>query len=153
MRQTAIDKIRYNEDHSLVAFTIDIGNNEVLTAGIKDMVKNEVLNFRLENVSQVEFFGKDKVDSNEALISDDNIYYVSVDQYNRPYKVNKMSLATKEVSTVFLDDDPTHYLDIKLSKDGKHLVIVSGTKEDSEVWCIDKNDPTPKLLIERQPNV
>ena len=56
LRETAIEKIRYNEDHSLIAFTIDIGNNEVLTAGLKDMKKGEVLNIRLENLSQVELF-------------------------------------------------------------------------------------------------
>ena len=59
LRQTAIDRIRYNEDHSLIAVTIDIGNNEILTAGIKDMKKNEVVNLRLDKVSQVESFGKD----------------------------------------------------------------------------------------------
>jgi len=41
-----------NDDHSLVAFTLDIGNTEKITGGIKDMLKNEVLpNIKLEGIS------------------------------------------------------------------------------------------------------
>lgn len=41
-----------NDDHSLIAFTIDIGNTEKITGGIKDMQKNEVLkNIKLEGIS------------------------------------------------------------------------------------------------------
>jgi hypothetical protein len=41
-----------NDDHSMIAFTLDIGNTEKLTAGIKDMQTNEILrNVKLENVS------------------------------------------------------------------------------------------------------
>ena len=75
------------------------------------------------------------------------LYYVSVDSMNRPFKVQRLSLTTKNVSTVFVDDDPTHYIDISLSKDGKCLFINSSTKEDSEVWCLKQDDMTPKLLI------
>ncbi len=40
-----------NDDHSLIGFTIDIGNVEKLTGGIKDMKKNEVLkSIKLENI-------------------------------------------------------------------------------------------------------
>ena len=34
---TVIDKIKMNHDHSLIAFTVDIGNTERLTGGVKDM--------------------------------------------------------------------------------------------------------------------
>ena len=41
-----------NDDHSLAGFTIDIGNTEKLTGGIKDMIKGIVLkNIKLEGVS------------------------------------------------------------------------------------------------------
>lgn len=52
VRKTVVDKVKMNDDHSLIAFTIDIGNTERLTGGIKDMKKNEVLkNIKLEGVS------------------------------------------------------------------------------------------------------
>jgi hypothetical protein len=37
LRRTLIDKIKANDDHSMVAFTLDIGNVEKLTGGLKDM--------------------------------------------------------------------------------------------------------------------
>lgn len=40
VRKTIVDKVKMNDDHSLIAFTIDIGNTERLTGGIKDMRKN-----------------------------------------------------------------------------------------------------------------
>jgi hypothetical protein len=37
IRKTIVDKVKMNDDHSLIAFTLDIGNTERLTGGIKDM--------------------------------------------------------------------------------------------------------------------
>jgi protease II len=52
IRKTIVEKVKMNDDHSLIAFTIDIGNTERLTGGIKDMKKNEVLkNIKLEGIS------------------------------------------------------------------------------------------------------
>jgi protease II len=42
--------------------------------------------------------------------------------------------------TLFIDKEKTHYLDIAISKDSKYLFIYSNTKEDSEVWILDRND-------------
>lgn len=69
LRKTLVDKVKMNDDHSLVAFTLDIGNTERITGGIKDMVKNEVLrNVKLEGISQIEF-GEGR----------DTIFYVATD--------------------------------------------------------------------------
>lgn len=35
--KTTIDKIKMNDDHSMIAFTLDVINNEKLIGGIKDM--------------------------------------------------------------------------------------------------------------------
>lgn len=41
-----------NDDHTMAAFTIDIGNTERLVGGIKDMNSGEVLNnIKLEGIS------------------------------------------------------------------------------------------------------
>lgn len=71
---------------------------------------------------------------------------------NRPYKVKKMNIKTLEESSVFVDVDPTHYVDIGITKDGKYLIINSNTKEDSEVWVVDRDQPqvAPTKLIPRR---
>ena len=69
IRKTLVDKVKMNDDHSMIAFTLDVGNTERLTGGIKDMKNNEVLkNIRLENISQIEF-GRGR----------ETIYYVETD--------------------------------------------------------------------------
>lgn len=83
---TTIDKITVNDDHSLVAFTLDVGNTEVLTGGVKDMRINKVISgLKLNNVCQIEF-------------TDDNaIMYTETQGVNRrPYKVVRMCLDTLE---------------------------------------------------------
>lgn len=55
---------------------------------------------------------------------------------------------------MFIDDDPTHYLDIGVTKDKKFVVINSNTKEDSEVWVTERDtdeqtEVLPRKLIPR----
>lgn len=120
-----------NDDHSLIAFTIDIGNTEKLTGGIKDMTTNEVLkNIKLEGISQMEF-GRGR----------DTLFFVETDAMNRPFRVMRKDLTTMADTTIFVDHDQTHYVDIGITKDGKYLLINNNTKEDSEVWVIDRDDP------------
>lgn len=56
---------------------------------------------------------------------------------------------------MFVDTDPTHYVDIGISKDGKYLLINSNTKEDSEVWVLNRDGTSaaPTKLIARTPGV
>ncbi len=57
---------------------------------------------------------------------------------------------------MFVDTDQTHYVDIGVTKDGRYLVINSNTKEDSEVWVADRDQPEvvlPTKLIPRRQNV
>lgn len=164
-RNTVVDKIKMSDDHQLIAFTVDIGNTERCTGGIKNMKTQKVIpNIKLDGISQMEFFGRD----HEGR---DILYYVELDDSNRPYRVMRKVLggpADANDTIIFVDDDPTHYIDIAVSKDQKCLFINSGTKEDCEIWiipCLQKEDGkdyptpvshedlTPKLLVPRIPDV
>mmetsp|Transcript_1012 Transcript_1012/g.1825 ORF Transcript_1012/g.1825 Transcript_1012/m.1825 type:complete len:444 (+) Transcript_1012:160-1491(+) len=160
MRTTVVDKIKVNSDHSLIAYTLDIGNTEKCSVGIKEMRGSGTYwkDMLVENVSQVEFFG--------GRHGHEVVYYVELNEHNRPYKVVRQSLKTMKRSVLLVDEDPTHYLDIAVSKDKQFLFINSGTKEDAEVWYIksqaggsrssEDQDPasfTPQLLVKRQSDV
>lgn len=68
----------------MIAFTVDIGNTERLTGGIKDMKTGEVLqHIKLEGISQMEFGA-----------GNDTIFYVETDIMNRPYKVKRLNFRT-----------------------------------------------------------
>ena len=80
----------------------------------------------LPSVGQIEFGGGE----NPKVL-----YFTESDsESNRPSKVKRLCLETKQQTTIFVDDDPTHYIDIGVTKDYKFLVIASNTKEDSEIW-------------------
>ena len=82
----------------------------------------------LPNISQIEFSGG----SNPKFL-----YFTECDvESNRPSKVKRLCLETLEQTSVFIDNDPTHYIDIGVTKDQKFLVISSNTKEDSEIWVL-----------------
>ena len=66
------------------------------------------------------------------------MFYSEVDGHNRPYKVVKMDLNSGESECIFVDDDPTHYIDIGTTKDKKYIILASNTKEDSEIWVIER---------------
>jgi protease II len=118
----------------MVAFTIDVGNTERLTGGFKDMASGKVLDLKLENVGSVDFgCGR-------------TVFYTETNEHNRPYVVKKMDLSTGRSTTLFVDDDPTHYLDIGITKDKKFMVINSNTKEDSEVWVTERVETTDSVL-------
>ena len=137
MKSTVVDKIKMNDDHSLVAFTVDIGNIERCSGGVKDMKTDKVIrNIKLDDISQLEFFGHDHQ-------GNDILYYVELNEHNRPYKVKRRAVSAApdpKEWTIFIDDDPTHYIDIGISKDKKYLFINSGTKEDSEIWVIPSSE-------------
>jgi len=49
-----------------------------------------------------------------------------------------LDLNTLEETSIFIDDNPTHYIDLGITKDKKFLTISSSTKEDSEIWVIER---------------
>ena len=66
-----------------------------------------------------------------------------------------MDLKTAAKSIVFEDKEPTHYVDLGMTKDKKFLIISSNTKEDSEVLVLprdeesEKQDQKPVVLLRR----
>lgn len=128
LRRTVIEGFKISDDHSLIAFKLDIGNTEKVTAGFKDMVTGKVLKTKLNNVGDI-IFG-----------CGSTVFYTECDESNRPYKVVRFDVKNGESSTIFMDDNPTHYVDIGITKDKKFIVINSNTKEDSEVWVAERSE-------------
>lgn len=146
-RSTLISKLRVSDDHSKVVFTVDIGNTERQTAGIRDMAKRCYSPLPIQNVCQCEFGASSNV-----------LFYTETDHANRPCSVKMVDLETNKTTTIFTDDDPTHYIDLGISKDKQFLIIASNTKEDSEIWVLPRKldpdiVPTPTKLISRLPEV
>ena len=149
LRTASVDKLKMSDNHSLLAFTVDIEHNEIMTGGIKDLTKQEHLpHFVFHNVHTMEFGSGDQPRY---------LYYTeATKEDNRPWRVMKVDLMTNKKNVIFEDKDPTHYVDLSVTKDKKFLVISSNTKEDSEIFVLERNEESekgesvPKLLIRRQ---
>jgi oligopeptidase B len=140
-RSTLVNKFKISDNQTLVAFILDIGNTERLTGGFKNMTTGKILPIRLDNIGDI-VFGEDHV-----------VFYSETDSQNRPYKVMKLDVDSGESECIFVDDDPTHYIDIGTTKDKRYIVIASNTKEDSEIWVIERSkesqQPLPRKLLQR----
>ena len=110
LRKTQVDKIKLSDSHNLLAFTVDIENNEIMTGGVKDLEKNKYLPyFVFTNVHTMEFGAGD---------NPRYLYYTeATKEENRPYRVVKVDLKTAQKTTIFEDRDPTHYVDLGVTKD------------------------------------
>ena len=72
-----------------------------------------------------------------------------------------MCLETLNKKTIFVDDEPTNYVDIGVTKDKKYIVISSNTKEDSEIWVLKRDrggdeaneEVLPRKLVDRVKDV
>ena len=40
LRTTSVDKLKMSDNHDLLAFTVDIENDEIMTGGVKDLKTN-----------------------------------------------------------------------------------------------------------------
>jgi len=110
LRTTSVDKIKMSDSHNMLAFTVDMENTEIMTGGVKDLAKNEYLPyFVFNNVHTMEFgAGEDPR----------YLYYTeATKQENRPWRVMRVDLKTAAKTIVYEDNDPTHYVDMGVTKD------------------------------------
>ena len=128
---TIIDKVKMSDDHSRVAFNVDLHNNEKLSMGVMDIQTGQVLDW-VDNCCQVEF------DS-----TGEYIYYCVADKLNRPHKIFKRKIGDSQPqlkdTVIHEDEDPTHYIDIGVSKDKKYFIHTCG---QGSVTVIDRSSPS-----------
>ncbi|OQS01381.1 serine protease family S09A [Achlya hypogyna] len=82
-----------------------------------------------------------------------SLYYTVPDAYYRPHQVYRHTLGARATpdALVFVEHDPSVYLDVVLTKDQKFVLINGNSKQSSEVHALDASDPTalPVLLRSR----
>ena len=134
-----LDKIKLSDDHDRLCFNVDINNDERLRLGVLDINKQKPIDW-IDNWCQAEF---DK--------SGEYLYYVEADKLNRPCKIIKRRVGDPNSDKVLhTDDDPTHYLDIGISKDKRYFIFTCG---HGSVYVIDRENNTDHVytLAESEP--
>ncbi|EFJ25527.1 hypothetical protein SELMODRAFT_98843 [Selaginella moellendorffii] len=120
---------KLSRDHKLLAYTIDLGGNEIFTLFIKDLETDSLL---LEHKT-------DGVVSVEWSDTGDYLYYTCSDAAHRPHRVLLRNLRSKDDDiAIYHDDNPKNFVDVTRTKNWQYVLINVNSKTSSEVIAFHK---------------
>ena len=132
---------RMTTDHNRIAYLENRDGTDRYTIYVKDLETGELLPDRIPNVF---LYG-----SMEWSRSGDYIFYITVDQSQRPYQLWRHRLGSEVDSDqlIFEEKDITFTLSIKKSQSGKFIFVQSKSKTTSEIRLLDADSPLSPLQL------
>jgi len=126
-------------DESLLAYSTDFSGDERYTMRIKDLATGQTLPDEIPDT----FYGCAWSLDASAL------FYVTVDEAWRPYRVWRHRVGTPASSDVIVyeETDERFWLSIDLSRDEKWVLISVGSKLTSEWWLLDSATPEGAFTV------
>ena len=126
-------------DESLLAYSTDFSGDERYTLRIKDLATGRTLPDEIPDT----FYGC--AWSLDASV----LFYVTVDEAWRPYRVWRHRVGTQASSDVIVyeETDERFWLSIDLSRDDKWVSIFVGSKLTSEWWLLDSAAPEGAFTV------
>jgi oligopeptidase B len=137
---------RVSPDARLLAFTVDTTGAERFTLMVKDLATGEILPDRIGPVSY----------SLQWAADNRTLFYTVGDAANRPYKVLRHTLgSTAPAVEIAHEPDELFRLGVSKTKDGKYLLIGSGSFDADEYRYLSADQPNGewKLIRPRQQGV
>ncbi len=127
-------------DNTMALFSFDCVGRRIYTIQIKNLLTNEILSDKIENVT------------GSAVWANDNntIFYSSQDAVTlRSDKIFKHKLGTKQEEDIliYFEKDETFNVEIAKSKSKKYLAIESGSTLTTEYQILDANTPDGKFKM------
>jgi oligopeptidase B len=135
----SLGALSVSPDGKLLAYSTDFAGDERYTLRIKDLATGQTLADEVPNTSHGCAWSLD----GSAL------FYVTVDDAWRPYRVWRHLLGTPTADdvVVFEESDEKFWLGVGTSRDEKWLVIGTSSKLTSEVWLLDAATPTSEFSV------
>lgn len=132
---------RLNNDHNRLAYLENRDGTDRYTIYIKDLETGELLP---DQIPDVYLFS-----SLEWSKCGNYIFYITVDENQRPYRLWRHRLGTDVESDELLyeESDSTFTLYITKSQSGKFIFVLSRSKTTSEVRLLDANAPLSSLQL------
>ncbi|MDN4608318.1 S9 family peptidase [Sporosarcina highlanderae] len=132
---------RMSSDHKLFAYLENRDGTDRCTIHIKNMETGELLPDRIPNVY---LFGSMEFDR-----SGDYIFYTTVDEHQRPYKLWRHRLGTEvdQDELIYEEVDKTFTLFISKSQSQKFIFVHSHSKTTNETRMIDTDSPLSPLQL------
>jgi oligopeptidase B len=135
-------------DHRLLAWSADLSGDEHYTLRIRDVAHQHDLDDELHDTTW----------AGVAWSSDGtHLYYVTADEQERPYRVMRHRLGTRQDddAEVFADHDERFFVGIGATRSREWIVIQSQSKQSSECWLLPAGDTdaTPLCVRPRTPDL
>lgn len=132
---------RISPDHRFLAFLENHDGTDRYTLRIKDLQTHEFLSDTVSNVfieQSVEWDGSGQF-----------VYYVTVDDTQRPYRLwrHQLGFSVSEDILMYEESDNTYTLSLTKSLDGRYLFIGSKNKATSEVRFLESYKPEQPVRV------
>jgi oligopeptidase B len=126
-------------DERLLAYSTDFAGNERHTLRIKDLTTGETLPDEIPNTSYGSAWSLDG----------STLFYVTVDDAWRPYRVHRHVVGTPADSdvVVFEEADERFWLGVGSTRSDRYVQIHTSSKLTSEVWMLDAADPNGEFIV------
>ena len=129
--------LEISPNHNLLAFSVDNDGSERFTLKIKNLVSGEILSDEIKNIGYSVVWGNDN----------NTLFYNTLDDTHRPYKVFRHVIGDESDSLVYHENDKRYFLYPQKTKDDKFLLLSSGSANSSEVRYLSADDPFGKFAV------
>jgi oligopeptidase B len=130
-----IGAFEVSPDHSLLAWSADTSGDEHYTLRVRDTASLRDLDDELRDTTWAGVAWS---------IDGTHLFYVEADEQERPYRVLRHRLGTKQEDDVeiYVERDERFYVGIGATRSKQWIVIHSGSKQSSESWLVPTDDAT-----------
>lgn len=118
-------------NHEYLAYSVDTSGDEIYQLHIKHLASGET--------STLPF-----IDCDGSLVwANDNqhFFFAVLDDNHRPYQIYRSNLGSQKAELVFSDTDERFFVHIDRSSDDQYLIIQTESKNTSESWVLEANQP------------
>ncbi|MBM6592415.1 S9 family peptidase [Microvirga pudoricolor] len=137
----------HSPDHRFMAWGCDIKGSEYFTIRVRDIEAATDLPDEVPGSSGSVVWQSDSA----------GFYYIELDENHRPVRVRRHRLGTPHTddAVVYEEKDPGFFVKVGSTQSDAYVLIEASDHETSEVWLLDRRDPTatPRLVEPRTPRL
>jgi oligopeptidase B len=125
----------------------EISPSHRLLAWSSDTTGDEHYTLRVRNIADQREHDDELADTTWAGVAwssdSSHLFYVRADEQERPYQVMRHELGTPQSDDIeiFLEPDERFFVSIGATRDGRWIIIHSGSKQSGESWLVPTDDP------------
>jgi len=134
-----IGAFEISTDHQLLAYSVDTTGSETFTLYVKDLNAGELLKDEIKNIYYYVEWGNDNK----------TIFYTTLDDAKRPYKLYRHILGTaqKKDEMVYHESDEAFYLSISKTRNKEYLIMTLGSITTTEVRYLKADLPKDNFKV------